>query len=114
MEYFIIANSFAAPFFSDTSEHWVEANSPKEALEKFADEYDHPCGLYAASCYQDANAKLKGVVPLAEWLSNHELAKQKNPPSDRYSYKNNGPDNFEIDGKRIIVDNPKGGSVVSI
>ncbi len=70
MEYFIEANSFAAPFFSDTSSGFVEADSPEQALLRFKDDYKHPCGLYAAVCYQDANAKHKGHEPLAKWVSN--------------------------------------------
>lgn len=35
-EWFITANSFAAPFISDTSTHFIEASSAKEALEKFS------------------------------------------------------------------------------
>lgn len=68
-EYFIVANSFAAPFISDTSKGFVEANSPEEALNKFAENYTHPCGLYAAVCYKDANAEAKRERVLARWLS---------------------------------------------
>lgn len=46
-EYFITARSFAAPFVSDESTHFIEANSPEEALTKFAEGYSHPFGLIA-------------------------------------------------------------------
>lgn len=111
-EYFIEANSFAAPFFSDTSEHWIEANNPKEALEKLAIEYTHPCGLFAAVCYKDANARYKGQKPIAKWLCNHELAKQENSPEGSYSYLGHGAGKFEIDGKLITVEYPKEGKVI--
>ena len=68
-EYFIIANSLAAPWFSDTSQKFVEAESPEEALDSFVGSYAHPYGLYAAVCYEDANARAKGDEPLARWLS---------------------------------------------
>jgi len=68
-EYFIVANSFAAPFFSDTVTGFVESETPEEALKVFRTKFRHPCGLYAAVCYKDANAKEKGEPPLGRWLS---------------------------------------------
>lgn len=112
-EYFIVANSFAAPWFSDTSEGFVEADNPKAALEKFAAVYGHPAGLYAAVCYQDANAKAKGHKPLAKWLCNHEQEKMRLAAGrGGYSYLGHAPGDFEIDGVRHKVENPTGGSVV--
>jgi hypothetical protein len=52
-EYFVIANSFAAPFFSDTSSEYVKSENPQEAILKFVKKYKHPCGLYAAVLYKD-------------------------------------------------------------
>lgn len=69
-EFFVVANSFAAPFVSDTSTRFVTAESPQAALEKFAGEYSHKCGLYAAECYESADAYHKRERPLAKWLSN--------------------------------------------
>lgn len=69
-EYYIEANSFAAPFFSDPSHAYVEGNTPSAALLKFAANYKHPCGLYAANAYTSADARNKGEGPLAQWQSN--------------------------------------------
>jgi hypothetical protein len=75
-------NSNAAPFFSDSDAGFVEANTPKEAIEKVVKEYTHSCGLYAAViktcevkpkvlarflsakavCTEDAIAKSKGGI----------------------------------------------------
>jgi hypothetical protein len=113
MEYFIVANSFAAPFFSDDSTSFIEANSPREALESFASNYKHPCGLYAAVCYRDANAREKGEKPLAKWLCNHEAEKMAlTEKLAGYSYMGNGPGDFTINGKRHVIVNPKGGRVI--
>ena len=79
MEYFIKANSFAAPFFSDTSSCFATGDSPEDALLRFKEEYIHPCGLYAAFCYKDANAKHKGDKPLAKWVSNAAIANEGEP-----------------------------------
>lgn len=70
MEYFIVANSFAAPFFSDTSHGFKEAESPEKALKLFAESYSHPCGLYSAIVFADANDYHKGNKPLAQWMCN--------------------------------------------
>ncbi len=69
-EYFIVANSFAAPFFSDETEKFVFGETPKDALLKFVQEYKHPSGLFSAWLYKDANAERKNEQPLAKWHSN--------------------------------------------
>ena len=69
-EFFILANSFAAPFVSDQSFHHVVGDAPLLTLEEFAKRYDHPCGLYAANCYASADAFHKGEKPLACWQCN--------------------------------------------
>lgn len=113
-EYFIVANSFAAPFVSDQSTSFVEADSPTEALEKFAADYGHPAGLYAANCYASANDYHKNADPLAQWLSNHVLAEREAIADKKgYSYLGHGPGDFEINGERITIDDPKGGRVIS-
>ena len=68
-EFFVVANSGAAPFFSDTSKQFVEADTPELALEAFKDAYSHPCGLYSAVVWQDANAYEKKAEALATYLS---------------------------------------------
>ena len=111
--FFIYANSFAAAFFSDDSTSFVEADNPAHALEKFAEDYKHPCGLYAAICYRDANAYHKGEKPLAKWLCHHEIIKQERTRNlSGYSYLGHGPGRFEINGEMISVDDPKSGQVI--
>lgn len=112
-EYFIVANSFAAPFFSDRSNEYIKARNPKEALKKFAAQYKHPCGLYCANCYASADDYHKGKDFLAQWLSNHEQAKQKATKDlGGYSYLGERPGKFKINEDWIEVENPKAGSVV--
>ena len=112
-EYYITANSFASPFFSDQLDDFVKANSPEKALEKFAKNYKHPAGLYAAACYSSADAERKGQKPLARWMCNHELEKQRlTATKESYSYLGNAPGDFELDGKRVVIADPKGGRVV--
>lgn len=112
-EYFIVANSFAAPFFSDTSEHFVKAESPQEALMTFKDTYKHPCGLYAAVCYDDANAYHKNKKPLAKWLCNQEIEKMKlTEGKGCYSFLGHGDGVIEIDGAKHTVKDYKDGAIV--
>jgi hypothetical protein len=113
-EFFICANSFAAPFVSDESTHFVEADSAEKALEKFAAEYDHPCGLFSAQAYQNADAFHKNKKPLAQWLCNHEIAKEKaTKGKGAYVFMSRSPGEFEIDGKVIKVKDPKKGRVIT-
>lgn len=113
MEFYVETNSFAAPFFSDSGQRYVEAATPREALEITAREYTHPCGLYAAACYSSADRKNKGEKPLARWLSNHarRLA-ELTEGLGSYSCRGNGPGEFEINGEKHTVKDPKGGSIV--
>jgi hypothetical protein len=111
-EFFIVANSFAAPFMSDTSEHWISAASASHALRTLVEEYSHPFGLYAAVCYKDANAHSKNAKPLARWLCNHEIALRKlTADLGGHTYRGNAPGDFEINGKRHVIKNPKEGEV---
>lgn len=113
-EYFIVAESFAAPFCSDSCERFVEAETPEIAINRFRDGYKHPAGLYAAVCFRDANARAKGEKPLAKWLCNHEIAKErltKDVPA--YIFSGHGPGSFEINGKAHRIENPKGGRFVT-
>ena len=113
MEFFIVARSFAAPFVSDTSESFIDAETPKNALEKFAADYKHPCGLYFAACWASANDYHKSKDALAEWRSNHLRAMDRESAKTKggYSYLGHGPGEFEIDGKHTKVADPKAGSV---
>lgn len=107
MEYFIVANSFAAPFFSETSTEFQEADSPEEALEIFAENYKHPCGLYAAAAYQDATAYHKRRSPLAKWLSKQAKWLDNKTGAIYCSI----PGKIRINGITHNIDNPKEGSV---
>lgn len=107
-EFYIEANSFAAPFFSDQSNGYVEAADAAEALLKFAADYSHPCGLYAAVAYTSADACNKGEKPLARWLSNQAQRLQGVTGSIRFD----GPGRGEINGERIEIENPKEGAIV--
>ena len=113
-EYFVVTNSFAAPFFSDTNSRFVEADDPEAALLKVAEEYKHPAGLYAAALYTDANAKEKGEKPLAQWLSNHARGVQDATANKKggYGYLGKGPGHFEVDGVTTLISDPKGGRIV--
>lgn len=112
-EYFIQASSFAAPFISDTTTHFVAAASPEQALESLAEAYKHPAGLYSATCFRSADAMLKGEEPLARWLSNHVIAlKERTKELGAYLYVGHGAGRFEIDGELVVVENPKQGRCV--
>lgn len=106
-EWFIVANSFAAPFCSDQSTGFVAATNPRAALLQFAAAYRHPAGLYAADCFASADGYHKGAKPLARWLSNHAAAVAK-----ATCVRSDEPGHLEIDGKRVIVSNPKDGTVL--
>lgn len=111
-EYFVVANSFAAPFFSVTSQGFVEGETPKKALRAFAANYDRPRGLYAAMLYASADAYHKGAEPLVKWMSNHakalEAAKAGKDACSIFCHK---PGKFEVDGVGHVVVDPCGGSI---
>lgn len=112
MQYFIYANSFAAPFCSDTSTDYVTAESPAEALELFAAMYRHPCGLFCASAFASADDYHKGKQPLAQWHSNRLAAELRAKEGKScYVYIGHSAGHFEIDGQHYHVENPKAGSV---
>ena len=114
MEFFIVSNSFAAPFVSDQSTGYVNGETAEAALKRFTAEYRHPAGLYAAAAFVSADAYHKRATPLARWLCNHELAKvEATRGKGAWVYYGFAPGDFKIDGKRIKVENPKGGQVVT-
>lgn len=113
-EFYIETNSFAAPFFSDAGHKYVTANTAADALKMAADTYTHPAGLYSAAAYSSADAKNKGEKPLAQWLCNHEAEKQRlTADISGYSYFGHGVGDFEINGVRHKVKNPREGTVVA-
>ena len=105
-EYFIVANSFAAPFLSDTSHEFETGPDARAALESFAKRYKHPCGLYAAAAYESAEAYHKGGKILARWLSNHAREIEKRKPTSICS---EGPGLVKMDGKMVTITDPKAG-----
>lgn len=112
-EFFVYAESFAAPFASDESTHFVQGATATDALTKFAESYRHRAGLYAAALFVDANAFHKGEKPLAIWLSNRARdLKRATEGLSGYSMISTGIDSFEIDGKRYVVRDSRLGSVV--
>jgi hypothetical protein len=113
MEYFIVANTFAAPFVSDRCEAFEEAESPEAALLAYVNRFSHPARLFAAAVYQSATDYHKDKGPLATWLCNHEIAKRKAVQGKkRYSCVSLGPGRFKIDGDLIVVKNPFDGQIV--
>lgn len=113
-EFFIFSNSFAAPFFSDSHTGYQHGESAVDALEQYAATYQHPAGLYAAMAYESADAYHKGAKPLATWLCNHERERQRlTADLHSYSYLGNGPGDFELNGERHLVADPKAGAVVA-
>ena len=109
-EYFVRTNSFAAPFFSDTDTQFSWAETAGDALIRVASGYKHPCGLYAAVVYKDANAYHKGEKPLARWLSNHA----KFLDGKLGIIKSNGPGYIEFDSKEYKIENPFEGAVYPV
>lgn len=76
-EFFIVANSNAAPMVSDESVHYVEAISPSVAMDIFREQYKHPLGLYSAAVYTKADDYHKAKEPLLQWLSDKAKAQWK-------------------------------------
>ncbi|MBA7614738.1 hypothetical protein ES703_22007 [subsurface metagenome] len=115
-EYFIVANSFAAPFFSDTSEGYFRGKNPKDVMHRFIAQYEHPCGLYSANLYENADAYHKNEEPLRQYLCNLELEKQRLVEGkDSYSVLHsfhNGKEFIEIDHERHYIKNPKEGKIL--
>ncbi|KPL67442.1 hypothetical protein SZ64_04580 [Erythrobacter sp. SG61-1L] len=106
-EFYIETNSFAAPFLSDPGHTYVDAETPEDALLRAAAEYSHPFGLYAAAAYSSADAKNKGEKPLARWLSNHAKALV----GVTGMITSLRPGLIEINGEKVEIEDPKGGSV---
>jgi hypothetical protein len=105
-EFFIVGNSFAAPFFSDELEGFVEAENAGEALLKFKADCKHPFGLYAAVAYRSADSYHRREKALGRWISNSAKAKE-----GAISILANGPGEVKIDGKWVTIDAPKEGAV---
>jgi len=104
MEYFVVANSNAAPFASDQSTGFSEGETPRAALEGFVSAYSHPAGLYAAGIYGSADDYHKGAEPLLKYLCAKEsLRREVTLGLEGYSYISRDASSFEVNGKRFQV-----------
>jgi hypothetical protein len=83
-EYFVAANSFAAPVVSVTSTQHIVASGPLEALERFIADYRNPAALFAASVYESADAYHKAAEPLGRWMSNAAARRSGKPAEGRF------------------------------
>ena len=112
-KYFVCANSFAAPFFSNTSTGYCYGETPEDALVKFAAAHEHPRGLFAAALYVSADAYHSDERPLAKWLCNDEQERMRRTKGKgAYIMCHHGPGLMTIDGESVAVADPKGGSLV--
>lgn len=113
-EYFIVANSFAAPFCSDQSHSYQKGSTPESAMMMFAAEYSHPCGLYSAQLFESADAYHKNKPFLCEWHSNRVIAEKKaTAGKGAYTFYGESASRFSVDGVWHDVENPKGGRVIT-
>lgn len=114
-EYFIYIQTFAAPFFSDTLTSYMEGKTPEEALTKAVKSCKHPAGVYSAVAYSSADDHHKGKNPIAKWLCNHEIEKERvTKGKGSYMYRGHSPGHFEVDGKTYKVKDPQGGRIVHV
>ena len=112
--YFIVANSFAAPFCSDQSFHYHDGETAEDALMEFAVNYKHPAGLYCAVAFASADSYHRNENPLAQYHSNR-LAQELKAKEGKgaYTYCGHSAEHFELDGEHFYVKNPKGGSIAA-
>jgi len=75
-EYFVYTVSDPAPFSGDTDTEYIKASSPREALATIKKQYDHPCKLYYAAVYANADAYHKDKGILAEYKSSNMRSKK--------------------------------------
>jgi len=68
-QFFVVAESYAAPFVSDSSKQYVHALTPSEALGTFIQAYSHPFGLYSANVYESADDYHQKKEPVAKFRS---------------------------------------------
>lgn len=108
-KYFVFANSFAAPFFSDPSTGYTTGDTPEDALRSFAESYNHPYGLYAAVLYESADAyHKKDHDPLCRWLCNEAAFLEGKVGSIRKEQDGH----IFINDVEFVVENPKDGHIV--
>lgn len=100
---FVVARTFAAPFVSETIERYVEGE-PRAAIGALVAQHRDGVGIYAAEAYATADDYHRRGKPKARWWSNKALAVK-----DAGSIYGRGPGVVEIDGKAVVIDDPKGG-----
>lgn len=112
-EYFIVTNSFAAPFFSDTDTYFVKGKDPLDAIKKAVKGYKHCCGLYSARLYESSDAYHKNKKALAKFDCNLVIVQNaKTKGNGAYSLLHDRDSNGEyisVDGEKHYVKNPKEG-----
>jgi hypothetical protein len=120
-KYFVVGTPFGGGFFGEIyvehvwGEKHVRGESPEVALQDFVDSHADGPGLYSAALWDSADSYHERQEPLARWLSNHEIAKEElTRDLGAYSYFGHGPGDFEIDGVRHRIPDPKGGRLVPI
>jgi len=118
-EYFVVANSFAAPFFSDLNERYVKGNNPEDAMQRFVKKYSHPCGLYSAVLFANADAYHKGEKSLCRFLCNLELEKQRLTKnlkefSFKHEPKTKNLSTIEINHKKHSIRKPRRGKILTV
>jgi hypothetical protein len=115
VKYFIHSNSFAAPWFSDEGHSFQIGDSPEDALLKFKASYSHPCGLFAAMCYASADDYHEGKSPLAKWLCNSQIERDRiTKDMHGFSFLGEGPERFRINDTWYDIENPKEGRVLPV
>lgn len=108
-EYFVVVNTFATPFISETYTKFIEGESPAQALL----EYCEKVRPYSANVYWDANDYHKGKEPVARYLCNKEIAKQEAAKGlNSFTYESKHEDSFIMDGVEHFVNNPRDGRLV--
>jgi len=109
-EYFIIANTFAAPFVSETIETFTKGKDAKDAMKNFID--GHKNEIYSARGYKNADAFYKKEKPVVNYDCNkllllNSLTKDKST----YSYLSHSDKEFELDDVIYKVEEPREGVI---
>lgn len=107
-EYFVRANSFAAPIVSDTSTGYQEGDTAEAAMLAFVEGYSHPSRLYSANLYASADDFHKGRPTLVEWMSNHALLLQHDGCATIRSLR---PGLVEVNGEQRECEEPYDGKI---
>lgn len=72
-EYFIVASTYAAPFFSETRTDFIEGKTPEKALSEYLKENR----VYAANLYRSSDDYHKNKEPLVKWRSDKAISEWK-------------------------------------